>query len=226
MNRIVWATTIKGTKLLRLTLHWIPQPWCLVIYFGGVAAALFTKETTGAPLLPLGEVGFPLCVSSKLVYFSPITFRWSTLRRRAKDHPRLALLSSLNSQFAAGFALAIERLRNCRRTTHLAQKQDFQFEISRFCLDVQEVANVYLACRLGRLPIRLNPAEITRARGQSACLEKSRCPQPLINTNAGHDSFCRKFHFCGRLRGRRSFKKGAPHFSQTPREMGHPHKFL
>jgi hypothetical protein len=60
---------------------------------------------------------------------------------------------------------------------------------------------VYLACRLGSLPIRLNPAKVTRARGQSACLEKSRCPQPLIHANAGHDSFCRKFHFCGRLRG-------------------------
>jgi hypothetical protein len=51
--------------------------------------------------------GFPLCVSSKLVYFSTITLRWSTLRRRAEDHARLALLSSLNSQFAAGFALAV-----------------------------------------------------------------------------------------------------------------------
>jgi hypothetical protein len=97
-------------------------------------------------------------------------------------------LSSLHSQFAAGFAFAVQRLRDRSRAAHLAQKQNFHFEISRLSLNVQEVANMYLAGWLSRLTIGLNSAQIASTRSQSARLVKSRSPQPFIDTNGSHDS--------------------------------------
>src|SRR6185437_3660231 len=128
-----------------------------------------------------------LSLSSELMYFPAITFRWSTLRRRAEYKVGFTFLRQLQPQFTARFGFPIERLCNRRRTTHFAQKQDFYFEISRLSLNVQQVANVYLACRFGRLLVGLNPAEITHARSQSARLKESRCPQPLIHTNSRHN---------------------------------------
>ena len=70
---MVWATAIKGIKLLRLTLHWIPQPRCLVIYFGYASG----ETIRSAPLLPV--VGR----SGNLVYFSPLN--WCIFRRSRFD---------------------------------------------------------------------------------------------------------------------------------------------
>ena len=46
---MAWATAIKGIMLLRLTLHWTTQPWCLVIYFGCLSALLLKG---GRPAFP------------------------------------------------------------------------------------------------------------------------------------------------------------------------------
>jgi hypothetical protein len=121
------ATAIKGTKLLRLTLHWIPQPWCLVIYFEGPTPRgdlyLFGKDTEGAPSFRAccERVGTTnLLLSSELVYFSTIAFRQSTLRRRTENHSRLPFLGCLNSQFAAGFSFLVKRPRDGRGPAHFA----------------------------------------------------------------------------------------------------------
>src|SRR5438477_6952564 len=107
-NRMICATAIKGTKLLRFTLHWIPQPSCLVIYFACVITFLCTR---------CPDVGI-LFLSSKLVYFSAVAFRWSALRRGTENHSCLPFFSSLNSQFAAGFGFAVERPGDGCRPTH------------------------------------------------------------------------------------------------------------
>jgi len=61
-----------------------------------------------------------LSLASKLVDFSTITFGWSTLRRRTENHSSLPFLSSLNSQFAAGFGFQVECPRDGRRPTDFA----------------------------------------------------------------------------------------------------------
>lgn len=76
------ATAIKGTKLLRLTLHWIPQPWCLVIYFGGLTPRgdlFYSGKTLRVPRL------FALVAKGWVpqTYFSPLN--WCIFRRSRLD---------------------------------------------------------------------------------------------------------------------------------------------
>lgn len=130
---------------------------------------------------------YRLFLASELVYLSPVTFRRSPLGRGAEGHSRFAFRGNLGTQFTAGFGLPIKSSCYCRRAAHLAQQQNFNLEITGFVLDVQYVTHVDLAGWLGGLITGLNPAEVARARSQSARLEKSCRPQPFINTNRSHD---------------------------------------
>jgi hypothetical protein len=78
---MVWATAIKGTKLLRLTLYWIAQPWCLVIYFGNLlrVESFFIRERhAGCPPFALFAKGWV-----PRTYFSPLN--WCIFRRSRLD---------------------------------------------------------------------------------------------------------------------------------------------
>lgn len=131
--------------------------------------------------------GEGLSLASELVDFATVALGWSALRRWAEDHSSLTLLSQLGPQFAAGFGFAVQRLGYGSGAAHLAKKKDFHFEITAFGPDLQEIANVDFACRLGRLMVGLNPAEIAGSCSQAPRFEKSRGPQPFVHANAGHD---------------------------------------
>jgi hypothetical protein len=128
-----------------------------------------------------------LLFSFELVNFSAVAFRGSALGRWTETQSRPAFLSDLEPQFTARFTFAVQRLSYRRRATYVAEKEHFHFEITTLGRDLQEVANVDLACRLGRLLAAVNPSEFTGSRSQAASFKKSGGPQPLVHPNTGHD---------------------------------------
>jgi hypothetical protein len=80
-------------------------------------------------------------------------------------------------------------LRDGCRAPDCAEQQDLDLKVSALGPDFEEIPNVDLAGRLGRLLVGLNPAEFASARSQSASLEESRCPKPFVDPNGIHASY-------------------------------------
>jgi len=125
-------------------------------------------------------------MSAELDDPSAVAFGGPALGRRVNTLPRPALLDHLHAQFPAGLSFAVEGLSHRGRAAHLAEQQDFHLKIAALSLDLQEVADADVACRLHRLLVGFNPAKFAGARRQAARLEKTGRPQPLINANASH----------------------------------------
>ena len=62
-------------------------------------------------------------------------------------------------------------------------------ELATFIRNFQHVADVNVACRLGGLSIRFDPAQLTGSLRERTCLEKSRRPEPGIHAYAIHNRF-------------------------------------
>src|SRR4029077_441727 len=100
---------------------------------------------------------------------------------------RFSLVGHFLPQFTAGLRLEIESSGNRGRTTHCTQQQNLHLKVAALRRHSQPVANTDLACRLRRLAVRLDPAEFAGTLGQRARLEKSRGPEPYIDSYAGHN---------------------------------------
>ena len=95
---------------------------------------------------------------------------------------RLSILSSFPAHLFAFFCFAIECHGNARGSTHFAQRQNFDFEVTAGSFDVQAIANLHIARRLRKLAVRLDPPKFTRGCGNGPGLEKSGRPQVLIDS--------------------------------------------
>src|SRR4051812_2295511 len=95
-----------------------------------------------------------------------------------------ALLCQLLARLPAGCRLSIECLGNRRGATHFTQQQNLNLEIAAIVPYSQGVPDSNFAGGFGRLTVRFHPSEFTRPGSQSACLEKSGRPEPLIDSYA------------------------------------------
>ena len=123
---------------------------------------------------------------TKLNNLPSISFRWPAFRRRGKYPHSAAFFGGFLSRLPASLSFAVERLRDWGRTSDFAQLQHFDLEISTFRADVQLVAHVDFAGRLGGLPIGSHSPQFTRLLRQRPRLEQSSRPQPRIHAYASH----------------------------------------
>jgi hypothetical protein len=103
----------------------------------------------------------PLTFTAKLDDLAAIAFGRSASGRGSEIHHCLTFRRCFEPQFAALVSLAIQRLSDRRRTSHLAQQQNLHLKIATFSRNLQEVADPNIARRLGWLIIRLNLSQIT-----------------------------------------------------------------
>ena len=87
----------------------------------------------------------------------------------------------------AGISFAVERPRHRSRPANNAEFLDLHLKLFSFRLDLQQVSHANLACRLGRLLVALNAAQVTSSRRQGACLEEPGGPKPFIDAYAIHE---------------------------------------
>src|ERR1700677_4958832 len=87
------------------------------------------------------------------VEYAPVASRGFTGCRPVKPRHGLTLFRQPQSRLEALRCLPVERLCNCRRAAHLAEKQDLHLKVAAFVLYLQQVAEPDLAGTLGRLPI-------------------------------------------------------------------------
>jgi hypothetical protein len=127
--------------------------------------------------------------SAELDDSPPVALRRPALRKGFELPHGSALVGELLAQFPARVRFAIEGLRHRRGTARFAYKQDLNLEIATFIRDLQHVADVNVACRLGDLSIRFDPAQLTGSLRERTCLEKSRRPEPGIDAYAIHKRF-------------------------------------
>jgi hypothetical protein len=95
-----------------------------------------------------------------------------------------SLFRQFEAQLAACIGFAVESLGGCRRATYFAEGEEFYLEITRVASDLEEVAEMDFAGRLGRLSVRFDSAEITGSGGDGASLEESGGPEPLVHSHA------------------------------------------
>ena len=110
------------------------------------------------------------------------------LRQRRKLLHGFALFSEFETRFAAGFSLAVERLRDGGGAAHLAEYQNFNLEQPAFIFNLQHVAGVDIACGLGAYAAGENAANVAGLAVQGAGLEEARGPEPLVNADGIHGS--------------------------------------
>lgn len=152
-------------------------------------ATIFPALSLSVPL-HRRRSGFSLLPSrsaAKLNDFAAIAFRWSAFRQRREILHRFSLVRQFLPQFTAGLRLAIKPLGNRSRTTHFTQQQNLHLKVAAFGCHSQQVADADLTRRLGRLPVRLDPAEFASTFCQRTRLEKSGGPEPYIDSYAGHN---------------------------------------
>lgn len=85
------------------------------------------------------------------------------LGRRFETRHRFAFLGQLESQCAAGFRLAVERLRNRGGSAHFAQDQYFHLKSAAVVLDLQQIADANVARGFDGLPVGFYAAEFAGA---------------------------------------------------------------
>jgi len=95
----------------------------------------------------------------------------------------LAFFCEFSAGLAAGFGFPVEGLGDWRWSAHVAERQNFDFEVSAFILDGQHVADAHLARRSRRLMIGFDPAELAGLCGECAGLEEARRPEPFVETH-------------------------------------------
>ena len=88
------------------------------------SAVVSTPQPVDLPAIALGRITFP---------------------RPFEMHHRFTLISQLESQLPARLRLAVQRLRNRRRTAHVTEQQNFQLKVSAVTLHMQPVAGPDLA---------------------------------------------------------------------------------
>jgi len=135
----------------------------------------------GAARSPCG-----LDAATKLDDAAAVTFGGPALGEPDILFECLAFLGEVETRFAAGIGLAKERLRHGRGAARRARKQNFDLEDAALVFNAQLVSCAYLAGRLGAHPVRLNAANVTGARGQSARFEEARGPKPFVDANRVH----------------------------------------
>ena len=97
--------------------------------------------------------------------------------------------ANLQPQLAAGLPLAIKSLCDSGGSANLAEKQNLHDELAGVVLDAQGVAGVHLAAGFGGQAVGFDSAEFTGVRCEGAGLEESSSPEPLVDPDAGHNSF-------------------------------------
>ena len=95
----------------------------------------------------------------------------------------------LEAEFAAGVGFAVERLSDGCWAAEFAESENFDFEVATVVSYVQHVADANFAGGLSELAMRLNAAEITGAGGESAGLEETSGPKPLVDPDGRHGVF-------------------------------------
>jgi hypothetical protein len=125
--------------------------------------------------------------AAELYYLSAVALRWPSGWHGVKLHGSFALGCGFQSRFFAFFGFAVKRLRHRRWPAYFAEQQNVYLKVAAIVSDLQLVAHMDLARRLGGLPIRLNPAQITCSRRQSASLEKPGRPKPFIDAYRRHE---------------------------------------
>jgi len=159
--------------------------------FGLADFSLAEDESIASGKIPFlwGDLfrdGFVLTSISKLDNLAAITLGGPAFRRGREEPECLTFFCQLQSKLAACIGFTTESLGDCRRTTHYAELQNFNFKLVGVSFDAQQVAKADVAPRLGRLAVALNPAEIASPCSHGACLEKPRGPKPFVNANARH----------------------------------------
>jgi len=74
--------------------------------------------------------------------FSAIALGWSVLGSGTIKHAGSTFLGEPQSLLATRFGFAIEGLRDRRRPTSFAEKQNFHFELAALSSDLEELANM------------------------------------------------------------------------------------
>ena len=124
--------------------------------------------------------------AAELDNFPPVSLRRPACWHRFKLHGCLALGCRFQARFLAGFGFTIQRLRHGGRATDLAEQQDFHMKFAAIVGDPQHVTDADFACRLGRLAVGLNPAQLTRPRRESSRLEEACSPEPFVDSYGRH----------------------------------------
>jgi hypothetical protein len=75
------------------------------------------------------------------------------------------------------------------RAAYLAHNKHVDLEIPAVIGHAQQISHPDLARGLGNLSVALNPAQLTRPRGQGSRLEKPGGPKPFVHSHRGHDLF-------------------------------------
>ena len=116
------------------------------------------------------------------------------LRQRSVLLHRLPRRCFLLAAFLALFCLSIEILRHGCGAADIAYTQDLDLKFAALVSNAQHVANVDITSGFGLYIVRMDTAEVTGLRCQSARFEKARGPQPLVDANgdfweAGHQLY-------------------------------------
>src|SRR5262245_28326841 len=127
-----------------------------------------------------------LVFAPELVDLAAVALRRPAGRRGTEIPQRFSLFYQPQPQLAACICFTIERSGNRCRAAHGAEQQDLYLKVRAVGPDLEQVVNVDLTGRLGRLPVGANPSQLTRSRSQGTRLKEPAGPEPLVDANARH----------------------------------------
>ncbi len=123
--------------------------------------------------------------ATKPIQLAPVAFGRLPFRNRLELRHGFAFFSEFAAEFAAFLGLAIEGLRHGGRSADFAEEQDLDLEFAAFVFHLKLVAEADVFRRLGGLAVRGDSAEFTGFGRESAGLEESGRPEPLVHSHAG-----------------------------------------
>ena len=126
--------------------------------------------------------------AAKPVELAAIPFRRPPSPGAFKMWHRLVRLRQLPAQLAAFRCLPIECLRYRAGTSHFAEKEHFDLELTSVIMNLQKVSDANLARRLGALAVGLDSTEFAGACGNRPSLKEPRRPEPFVDSDARHCS--------------------------------------
>ncbi len=132
-----------------------------------------------------GQVGRSV-VPAKTMDQPAVPFRWPAHRSRCEVQAGFALFGKFAAGFPAGLGFPVKLLGDSGRSTDIAQAEHFDLEVSSFGFDGEHVPDPNLPRRTRRLVVGQDAAQFAGLRRESARFEEARCPQPFVETRAGH----------------------------------------
>jgi len=113
---------------------------------------------------------------------------------------QFALLGGFAARLSAFIGFAIKRLGDGGGGALLTKRKNFDVELARFILNVEQIADANFARRLSGLAITEHALQLTCLGGLLAGLEEAGGPEPFVNAGSSHASIFADLRYAVRFR--------------------------